>query len=141
LEYHPNLRLNLTEKKNILRHALTIWMLQDDELIGETYGIPLDGRFEMPEGCPRDPEAIYCYSNTILGEHKHQGFGRILKAFFIGRVAKDFRTIYGHARPGASQRLNAYFGARFLRTYKNWYGTAEDYRLYVLPLDKTASDK
>ena len=139
-EYHPNLRLNLVEKKQILCHAVTIWMLEDGRPIGETYGIPLDGRFEMPEGCSRDPQAIYCYSNTILGEHKNQGYGRILKAFFIGHVAHSFRRIYGHARPGPSQKLNASFGARFLRIHKNWYRTGEDYRLYVLPLAKPAAD-
>jgi len=135
-EYHPNLRLNLAEKKQILRHAITIWMLEGRALIGETYGIPLDGRFEVPEGCPRDSQAIYCYSNTILGRHKNQGYGRILKAFFIGHVSNNFRTIYGHARPGASQRLNASFGAKLTTTYRNWYGTGEDYRLYVLRLPK-----
>ena len=133
-EYHPNLRLALAEKKEFLRHAAAIWMLEDGKLIGETYGIPLDGRFEMPEGCPRDAAAIYCYSNTILGAHKGKGYGRILKAFFIGRVSANFHTIYGHARPGASQRLNAFFGARFLSTHEDWYGTGEDYRLYVLKL-------
>ena len=138
-EYHPNLRLSLAEKKQILRHATTIWMLEDGKLIGETYGIPLDGRFEMPEGCPRDPAAIYCYSNTILGKHKNQGYGRILKAFFIGHVTRNFRKIYGHARPGPSQKLNASFGARFTKTFKNWYGTGEDYRLYVLTLAKPAT--
>jgi hypothetical protein len=133
-EYHPNLRLTLTEKRAVLREAVTIWMFNEGHLVGETYGIPLDGRGEIPQGCPLDPESIYCYSNTVLSKYQSQGFGRILKAAFIGRVSRDFRKIYGHARPGPSQALNASFGAEFLRTYKNWYGTGEDYRLYVLPL-------
>ena len=134
LEYHPNLRLDLAEKVQMLGHAIAIWMLEDGKLIGETYGIPLDGRFEMPEGCPLDPQAIYCYSNTILGAHQRKGYGRILKAFFLGHISNGFRTVYGHARPGASQRLNASFGAKLTTTYRNWYGTGEDYRLYVLEL-------
>jgi hypothetical protein len=109
-------------------------MFEDHELVGETYGIPLDGRDEMP-GCPRDPHSIYCYSNTILGKHKGQGYGSILKAAFIGRVSQNFRRIYGHARPGASQALNKKFGARLLTTHENWFQTGEDYALYVLPLD------
>jgi len=135
-EYHPNLRLSLPEKEHLLKHALTIWMLEDGKLVGETYGIPLDGKFEMPEGCPKDPEAIYCYSTTVLSKYKNEGYGRILKANFLGRVAHDFRRVYGHARPGPSQRLNQSFGAKLGKTYKNWYGTNENYRIYVLHLDK-----
>ena len=36
--------------------------------------------------------------------------------------------------PGASQALNRKFGARMGKTYKNWFGTGEDYRIYVLKL-------
>jgi hypothetical protein len=133
-EYHPNLRLTLPEKRELLKRAITIWMLEDAKLVGETYGLPLDGRDVMP-GCPRDPQSIYCYSNTILGEYKGEGYGSILKAAFIGRVSRDFNRIWGHARPGASQALNKKFGAKFLRTEKNWFHTGEDYKLYVLRLN------
>jgi hypothetical protein len=137
LEYHPNLRLTLPEKQHLLKHAITVWMLENDKLVGETYGVGLDGRFEMPEGCPIDPLAIYCYSTTILGKYKNRGYGKILKANFIGRVSRDFNKIYGHARPGPSQRLNQSFGAKLGKTHKNWYNTGEDYRAYVLTLDTT----
>ena len=133
-EYHPNLRLTLSYKRAVLKDAITIWMFDRGKLVGETYGFPLDGRDELPEGCPRDPHSIYCYSSTILGKYQGKGYGRILKAAFIGRVSRDFRRIYGHARPGASQALNKSFGARLGRTYKNWYRTGEDYRIYVLAL-------
>jgi hypothetical protein len=73
---------------------------------------------------------------TILGRYQRRGYGRILKAAFIGRVARDFYRIYGHARPGASQALNQSFGARLGPARKNWHDTGEDYRLYVLPLHK-----
>jgi predicted GNAT family acetyltransferase len=132
-EYHKNLRLSLREKREMLKGAITIWMLEDGKLVGETYGIRSDGKHEMP-GYPRDRHSIYCYSTTILGKYKGKGYGAILKAAFIGRVSRDFRRIYGHARPGASQALNRKFGARFGKTYKDWFGTGEDYRLYVLNL-------
>jgi hypothetical protein len=134
-EYHPNLRLTLPEKRELLKSAITIWMLEDGKLVGETYGVPWGGKEEMI-GFPRDPEAIYCYSNTILGKYQGKGYGAILKAAFIGRVSRDFKRIYGHARPGASQALNKKFGARMGKTYKNWFGTGEDYRIYVLKLGK-----
>lgn len=133
-EYHPNLRLTLSEKSQLLTNAICIWMFDRGKLVGETYGLPLDAFPEIPQGCPRDPQAIYCYSTTILGKHQHKGYGRILKAAFIGRVSKDFQRIYGHARPGGSQALNKSFGARLGHTYKNWYNTGEDFRLYVLNL-------
>jgi hypothetical protein len=133
-EYHKNLRLTLPEKRDLLRRAIVIWMFEGGKLVGETYGISLDGADDLP-GCPRDRRSIYCYSNTILGKYKGKGYGSLLKAAFIGRVSRDFRRIYGHARPGASQALNRKFGARFLSTHRNWFQTGEDYRLYVLPLD------
>jgi hypothetical protein len=134
-EYHPNLRLQLPEKRELLlgKSAINIWMLVDGKLVGETYGVPSDAREEMP-GFPRDPEAIYCYSNTILSKYQGNGYGAILKAAFIGRVSRDFKRIYGHARQGASQALNKKFGARLGKTYKNWFDTGEDYRVYVLEL-------
>lgn len=132
-EYHPNLRLSLREKRKMLKDAIVIWMFVDGELAGETFGMPLSKKDRMP-GCPDDPEAIYCYSNTILRAHQGRGYGSILKAAFIGRVSRDFRRIYGHARPGASQALNVKFGARLGHTFANWYETGEDYRVYVLDL-------
>lgn len=132
-EYHPNLRLSLREKRETLKRAIVIWMLVDGKLVGETYGMPLDGKDVMP-GCPRDPRSMYCYSTTILSHYKGKGYGSILKAAFIGRVSKDFWRIYGHARPGGSQALNVKFGARLGKTFKNWFDTGEDYRVYVLNL-------
>jgi hypothetical protein len=135
LEYHSNLRLKLPEKRDLLlrKSAITIWMLVDGKLVGETYGVPWGGKDDML-GFPRDPDAIYCYSNTILGKYQGKGYGAILKAAFIGRVSRDYKRIYGHARPGASQELNKKFGAEMGKTYKDWFGTGEDYRIYVLAL-------
>lgn len=134
-EYHPNLRLTLPEKCELLKSAITIWMLEDGKLVGETYGVPWGAKEEMP-GFPRDPDAVYCYSNTILRKYQGKGYGAILKAAFIGRVSRDFKRIYGHARPGPSQALNKKFGAKMGKTYRNWFGTGEDYRVYVLRLGK-----
>jgi len=134
-EYHPNLRLTLPEKRELLKSAITIWMLEDGKLVGETYGVPCSHQEDML-GFRRDPDAVYCYSNTILGKYQGKGYGAILKAAFIGRVSCDFKRIYGHARPGPSQALNKKFGAKMGKTYKNWFGTGEDYRVYVLQLGK-----
>ncbi len=133
-EYHRNLRFTLREKRQLLKGAITIWMFDRGKIVGESCGVLLNRLADIPEGCPRDPKSIYCYSTTILSNYQGRGYGKILKAVFIGRVARDFHKIYGHARPGASQALNKSFGAHFGTTYRDWYGTSEDYRLYVLPL-------
>jgi hypothetical protein len=91
-------------------------MFDRGKLIGETYGFPLDGCDEIPVGCPRDPRSIYCYSNTILGKYQHQGYGRILKAAFIGRVARDFHRIYGHAPARSSTNPSVPASAPSART-------------------------
>ena len=139
-EYHENLRLTLEDKMYLLERAITIWMFDGEELVGETYGISLGDDEDEHPGCPADPTAIYCYSNTILGKYKGKGYGTILKAAFIGRVSRDFKRIYGHARPGASQALNRKFGAQFLQTHEDWFGTGESYGLYVLRLNGEEKD-
>jgi hypothetical protein len=55
--------------------------------------------------------------------------------YWIGRgAARGFSVVYGHARPGASQQLNAKFGAVFVQDFPDWYGTGERYKLYRIAL-------
>src|ERR1700744_5695665 len=114
-EYHANLQYTLRDKRAVLKKAIVIWMFDEGKIVGETYGVPLDRLNETPPGCPRDAKSIYCYSTTILGKYQKKGYGKILKAAFLGCVGRDFRRVYGHARAGGSQRLNRDFGARFLK--------------------------
>jgi hypothetical protein len=103
-EYHPKLRLALEDKRALLRSrsAIAIWMLDGGKLVGETYGVPWNGKDDLI-GFPPDPEAIYCYSNTILSKYQGKGYGAILKAAFIGRVSRDFKRIYGHGDPARAR--------------------------------------
>jgi GNAT superfamily N-acetyltransferase len=141
--YHPNLQLELSEKREVWNTpgAFFVWMLVDGELAGESYGIPLasptdflDDLLVLPA---REKEnAVCCYSNTILPPFQKKGYGAILKAHWLGLAAgKGFDVVYGHARPGGSQALNAKFGAVFLEDLPNWFGSGEDYRKYRLVLD------
>jgi hypothetical protein len=82
-EYHPNLRFSLRQKRQLLKDAIKIWMFDHGRIVGESYGVPLNRISEIPEGCPRDPESIYCYSTTILSRYQGRGYGKILKAAFI----------------------------------------------------------
>jgi GNAT superfamily N-acetyltransferase len=137
--YSEGERLDLAEKQKMrdAPGAIFVWMLVDGDLAGETYGISLErcspGLEELPES--ERQAAIHCYSNSVLPSFQHQGLGTILKAHWLAiAAAKGFKTVYGYARPGASQKLNASLGAVFLRGFANWCGTGEEYKLYRLPL-------
>jgi hypothetical protein len=140
--YHEALQLDLCEKKEIwdAPGSIFVWMFVDGQLAGESYGIPLASADELIEGLSdlTDSEkrvGIYCYSNTILPSFQKRRLGTILKAHWLGLAAgKGFDTVYGHARPGGSQALNAKFGASFLDSFPDWSGTGEEYRLYRLAL-------
>jgi hypothetical protein len=140
--YPEPLQYDLVEKAAILATpgSVAIWMFVGEELVGESYGIPLASDDEdLPWIGSLPPEeraaGIYCYSNTILPPHQRGGYGKILKAHWLGLVkGKGFRVVYGQARPGASQRLNADFGAEFLDSFPDYAGTGEEYRLYRLTL-------
>ena len=140
--YPEPLQLELDEKRELwdLPGSIFAWMFLGKEIIGESDGIPLATVHREIEGLHdlEDAEratAIYCHSNTILPAYQHRGFGMILKAHWLGlAAASGFQTVYGHARPGGSQRLNARFGAAFVQNFDDWYGTGEEYKLYRLTL-------
>jgi len=139
--YPEQLQMTLPAKRNLLKTpgAVVVWMFVDGVLAGEAYGIPMEGFVEQMQGAELvqdDPaQAFYCFSNTILPEFQGRGLGEALKRHWLGMAReRGFSVIYGHARPGASQGLNAKFGARFLGDFPDWYGTGETYRLYRLVL-------
>jgi len=145
--YHPNLRLDLFDKREVweIPGAFFVWMFVDGEIAGESYGIPLASPTDFLEDLlvlpPSEKEkAVCCYSNTILPRFQKRGYGSILKAHWLGLAAgKGFDVVYGHARPGGSQALNAKFGAEFLEDLPNWFGSGEDYRKYRLALNSSTS--
>jgi GNAT superfamily N-acetyltransferase len=132
-------QLHLSEKKKIwdAPGSIFAWMFVDGELVGETYGIPvvssIAGLTDLTDS--EKKSGIHCYSNTILPSFQKRGLGTILKAHWLGMAAgKGFKSVYGYARPGGSQSLNARFGAVFLGDFPNWCGTGEEYKLYRLEL-------
>jgi GNAT superfamily N-acetyltransferase len=142
--YHEGEQLDLSEKKEIREApgSIFVWMFVDGELAGEAYGIPLAssiaGLTDLTDG--EKKSGIHCYSNTILPAFQKRGFGTILKAHWLGLAAsKGFDNVYGYARPGASQALNARFGAVFLDDFPDWCGTGGEYKLYRLALKAGSS--
>ncbi len=122
-EYHPNLRLTLPEKRELLKSAITIWMLEDGKLVGETYGVPWGGKEEMT-GFPRDPDAIYCYSNTILGKVS----GQRLRSDFEGGVhwpgfagfQEDLWARPPRRQSGAEQEIRRAHGQDLQELVRHW---------------------
>src|SRR5713226_6174006 len=80
--FHPNLRLSLRDKRELLRQALVVWLYEADRrfLIGETYGVRVT-RKEVEESDEASPDlrafigrkAIYVYSTAILPRFRGQG--------------------------------------------------------------------
>lgn len=116
--YHPGLQSSV-EEKQLLRDApgsIFVWMLVDGILAGEAYGKPpCDSRViaAYPSLTPRD--GVHCWSQTIIPGFQGRGFGRKLKEHWLA-IAKHmgYKLVSGIARPGASQALNAQFGAVFV---------------------------
>jgi GNAT superfamily N-acetyltransferase len=139
--YPEQLQMTLRAKRHLLKTpgAVVVWMFVDGMLAGEAYGIPMAGFVEEMQGAELmedDPaQALYCFSNTVLPGFQGRRLGEALKKHWLEMTReRGFSVIYGHARPGASQGLNAKFGARFLGDFPDWYGTGETYRLYRLQL-------
>jgi len=79
------------------------------------------------------------YSTTILQRYEGQGFGKILKAYVLGRAFEaGYQWVVGHAKEGASVALNRFFGAKLLRRHVNWSDTGDAYRFYELKLGSAA---
>jgi hypothetical protein len=143
-EYHEGLQLELDDKRELLRDAEALWLYDGASgvLIGETYGTPPavayeDGEQGSEDIAPytNDPTAIYVFSNTILPPYQRQGFGRLLKAAFLGLlIGRGYQTAIGHAREGGSVALNRSFGAQFVAQHDNWFGSGERYHFYALNL-------
>jgi GNAT superfamily N-acetyltransferase len=139
LIYPPSEQLSLPEKHKFFDGpgSIFVWMFVDGELAGETYGIAvtnsLPGLADLSD--EQRKTSIHCYSNTILPAFQNQGLGKTVKAHWLAlAAARGLKTVYGYARPGASQALNASFGAIFLQGFPNWCDTGEEYQLYRLEL-------
>ena len=145
--YHPELALPLDQKRYWLRKrgAIAVWMYEPGpsrRLIGESYGVPVRavladddsaGTADLRPFSRR--RALYVYSTTILKRYEGGGYGKILKAYMLGRAFEaGYRWVVGHAKEGASVALNVRFGAEVGRRHRNWYGTGDAYRFYVLKL-------
>ena len=143
-EYPENLKFDLETKQGLKNDGCEFFYMvnaETNELIGETCFLPLD---TMQDWGPEEEQledglepfygrnAMYCYSNTILGKYQKQGYGKLLKAWFLGYAkAKRFDLIVSHARDNGSIKLNLSFGAEIIQSFNNWFQTGETVYLYT----------
>jgi GNAT superfamily N-acetyltransferase len=112
-------------------------MSVDEELAGETYGIPLErsspGLTDLPES--ERHAAIHCYSNSILPSFQHQGLGTILKAHWLGiAAAKGYKTFTAMPGPEQAKGSMPAWVRCFYGVFPIGASTGEEYKLYRLPL-------
>src|SRR3989442_9623012 len=112
--FHKNLAMSLAEKRELLElgTAMAAWLYNIDSgaLIGETYATSARDAYDDGDEAGDDDikpyvdrRAAYVYSNAILPRYQRSGLGKVLKAYFLGRLAEGgYEVAIGHARSGAS---------------------------------------
>jgi GNAT superfamily N-acetyltransferase len=141
--FHKNLRLSLTNKRALLKASECVWLYdrRTNNLVGETYGTPISYALKDVDEATEDIRpferlpALYIYSVAVLPRFRGSGLSKILTAYFLGQVAKSgYRWVIAHSRVGRSCELYRAFGASFSSRHRDWYGTGEEYRFWVLKL-------
>lgn len=145
--YPENLQWDAPAKQELKDDGVEFMYMvnaETNELIGEVYYIALDkmkdwdaDEEQLDDGLEPyyDKNMMYCFSNTILPKFQKQGYGKILKAWFLGySKGEGFELTIGHARPEGSLQLNESFGAEVVRTFETWYGLNENVYLYLQKL-------
>lgn len=133
--YEGGLRLARDEKAALLEKAVAVWMYVDGVLAGECYGVsPKDLGEEIEDVTAVDLDSIYCYSTTILPPFQGHGLGKLLKANWLGRVAKRFTLVTGHSTAASMKAVNEFFGATHTVKHENWYESGRVAWFYRLPL-------
>jgi hypothetical protein len=138
-EYNDNIKLDLTDKNKLKGQGAEFIYLIDSELlelIGETYFIEVNKLEENLPGLSewRDKKAVYVYSTTILTKFQNKGFGKILKAYFLGYIKNKYDFVLGHAKEMASIEMNKNFGAEIIKEEKNWQDTNETFYFYKIAI-------
>jgi GNAT superfamily N-acetyltransferase len=141
--YPENLQWDLEGKQELKEEGAEFLYVVDGDtgaLIGEAYFLPLDTMkdWDADEEQPEDglgpyygKNAMYAFSTTILPEYQAKGYGKILKAYCLGIwKERGFELALGHARDGASMKLQGFFGAEKIESFDNWFLTGETYYLY-----------
>jgi GNAT superfamily N-acetyltransferase len=122
--YEPELQLEIEEKAELLKDAITIYMFVGGKVAGETFGLPTDKLEEKLPNVIPSSSIIYCYSTTLLPIYQGQGLGSILKAYWLGMLrAHGYTRVCSHATSPAALKLAQMFGVITGPQYENWCGS------------------
>jgi len=141
-EYEPTLRLGTYDKRVVLDtcEENTAYLYVNGKMAGETYGaspkqIWLGLDEHIIDTDKDDQLSCYCYSTTILPDYQGQGYGKLLKAFWLGVVSTNrFQRAIGHATSDAMRNTLKHFGAKFGREHDNWEGSSRTATFYSIEL-------
>jgi GNAT superfamily N-acetyltransferase len=151
--YEESLRLSLEDKEDLFEYPTLVvaYLYVDGVLAGETYGVPAQDLFD--EGPERESEhldsadalfkdiatvaecadPLYCYSTTILPRYQGKGYGKVLKAYWLGLTEGSFDGVCGHSTSPTMVALNNWFGAHhnYEPSSEDWYGSGRTAWFYV----------
>jgi hypothetical protein len=140
--YEEELQLDHDDKSELLEvcRGQIAYLFLNGKVVGETYGASPAWLFQMlDDDIPdtnRSGNSCYCYSTTIVPAYQGFGFGKILKAYWLGLCrAKGFVRVCGHATSEGAIKLNKGFGAVFVgHPHLNWEGTTRTAHYYEIDL-------
>ena len=133
--FEEPLQFSLEEKKETLQNTIAVWLFVNGAIAGEIYGHPhklIDEEVEDVD--MTDEDSIYCSSTAILPEFRGLGLAKLLKAYWLGIVSRDFKFVTGHATSDAMKEINRLFGAEFGPAHAGWYGTDRTAYFYRIKL-------
>jgi GNAT superfamily N-acetyltransferase len=125
--FEPELRLDVTDKTDLLKNCITVWLLVDGKLAGEMYGVRhTEFDEEILDVDHSEGQYIYLYSAAILPEFEGKGLTKILMANWMGRIAGKCEAVTAHCTHPAMTHLCETFGGEFFHTHQNWFDSGRE---------------
>ena len=140
--FEQDLRSDDEEIEHIAAHSIAHWLVVDGKVACEIYSMFLPACRELEPDMPdihnREydrKDCIYTFSTACLPKYEGQGLTKLLKAYHLGALkAKGFNLVIGHSTHPALDKINALFGAKFMATHYNWYGTSRTAKFYEIEI-------
>src|SRR3989339_58437 len=142
--FHQNLRESEASLSSAFKDPNNIFLVLKDhkgKIIAYSYGTPLEKAEAVNTNDPEcyRPKTLYVQSSAVLPDFQGKGIGKRLKQKMVECAReRGYHNIAGHARSGASLKINLKHGAKVVKGFKNWGGTGETYCYYFLPLVEMA---
>jgi hypothetical protein len=138
--FEKELRLDLGEKSLLTKDNYTTWMYVNGKLAGEIYSLPVKQLLAIEKESLEDIDDIrylhndtaYIYTCGVLDKFQGMGYGSLMYAHHLGRLAEGFDMAVGHATDCTMVDLVKKFGACMMQdcVHKNWFGTSRVAKFY-----------